>query len=140
MRWLFLKDLQILRRSPLLVALLVIYPVVVALLLGFALSRGPEKPKVAFLNQVPASQNTFRVGGTTIDASRYSKELFKSVEPVTVHNRREAIAKVRDGDALAALIIPPDLTQKLATGLQSAQVEVIYNDEDPVKANYVNQT
>ncbi len=30
MRWLLLKDLQILRRSPLLVALLVIYPVVIA--------------------------------------------------------------------------------------------------------------
>jgi ABC-2 type transport system permease protein len=139
MRWLFLKDLRILRRSPLLVALLVIYPVVVALLLGFALSRGPEKPKVAFLNQVPPSANTFKVGGTSIDASKYSKELFKSVEPVTVHSRSEALAKVRDGDALAALIIPPDVTQKLATGLQSARVEVVYNDEDPVKGNYVNQ-
>ena len=43
MRWLLLKDLQILRRSPLLVALLIIYPVLVALLIGYALSRGlPE--------------------------------------------------------------------------------------------------
>ncbi len=41
MRWLFLKDLQILRRSPLLVALLVIYPVVIALLIGFALIAAP---------------------------------------------------------------------------------------------------
>ena len=30
MRWLLLKDLQILRRSPLLVALLVLYPLVIA--------------------------------------------------------------------------------------------------------------
>ncbi|MEA2184942.1 MAG: hypothetical protein QOF69_4127, partial [Solirubrobacteraceae bacterium] len=34
MRWLLLKDLQILRRSPLLVGLLVIYPVAIALLIG----------------------------------------------------------------------------------------------------------
>jgi ABC-type transport system involved in cytochrome c biogenesis permease component len=139
MRWLFLKDLQILRRSPLLVGLLIVYPIVVALLLGFALSRGPEKPKVAFLNQVDPAENSFSVGSTKIDASRYSKELFKSVEPITVNSRREAFDKVRSGDALAALIIPADVTRKLATGLQSAQVEVVYNAEDPVKGNYVNQ-
>jgi ABC-type transport system involved in cytochrome c biogenesis permease component len=139
MRWLFLKDLQILRRSPLLVALLVVYPVVVAVLLGFALSRGPERPKVAFLNQVPPNASTFKVGGEKIDASKYSKELFKSVDPIRVSSRREALDKVRSGDALAALIIPADVIQKLATGLESAQVEVVYNQEDPVKGQYVNQ-
>ena len=53
MRWLLLKDLQILRRSPLLVALLVIYPIVIAVLFGLALSGGPDKPRVAFANLVP---------------------------------------------------------------------------------------
>ena len=48
MRWLLLKDLQILRRSPLLVSLLVIYPIVLSVLIGLALSAGPDKPKVAF--------------------------------------------------------------------------------------------
>ena len=50
MRWLLVKDLRILRRSPLLVSLLVIYPIVIAVLIGFALSRGPDKPEVAFYN------------------------------------------------------------------------------------------
>ena len=36
MRWLLVKDFQILRRSPLLVALLIIYPVALALMIGFA--------------------------------------------------------------------------------------------------------
>ena len=49
-RWLLIKDLRILRRSPLLVALLVLYPVVVAILIGAALTGGPEKPRVAFAN------------------------------------------------------------------------------------------
>ena len=35
MRWLLLKDLQILRRSPLLVGLLIIYPIAISLLIGF---------------------------------------------------------------------------------------------------------
>ena len=54
MRWLLLKDLQILRRSPLQAVLLVAYPVLIAVLVGFAISRSPEKPRVAFLNEVPS--------------------------------------------------------------------------------------
>jgi ABC-2 type transport system permease protein len=113
--------------------------VLVALLLGFALSRGPDRPKVAFLNEVPPGESTFKVGGEKINASRYANELFKSVDPIRVSSRREAIEKVRSGDALAALIIPADVIRKLSTGLESAQVEVVYNQEDPVKGQYVNQ-
>ena len=72
MRWLFLKDLQILRRSPLVTALLVVYPVAIAVLIGFALSRGPEKPRVAFLNEVPAGQ-PFVLGGTQVRHRRRSQ-------------------------------------------------------------------
>jgi ABC-2 type transport system permease protein len=117
----------------------VLYPVVVSLLIGFALSRGPDKPRVAFVNLVPPSANTISLGGENVDASRYASELFKSIEPVRLHSREAAIQKVRSGDALAALIIPSDITQKLSTGLESAQVEVIYNNEDPVKGRYVEQ-
>ncbi len=139
MRWLLLKDLQILRRSPLLVGLLVVYPVAIAVLIGVALSRSPEKPKVAFVNQVPPAASTFKLGGQEIDASKYAERLFESVEPVRVGTREQAIEKVRDGEALGALIVPPDITEKLGTGLQSAEVEVIYNNEDPVKGRYVEQ-
>ena len=66
MRWLFLKDLQILRRSPLVTVLLILYPVAIAVLIGFALSRGPEKPRVAFLNEVPPG-TPLVVGGTQFD-------------------------------------------------------------------------
>ena len=139
MRWLFLKDLRILGRSPLLVGLLVVYPVVIAVLIGLALSRAPDKPKVAFFNQVPPSASTFRLGGQEIDAAKYANELFESVDPVEVHSRKEALDKVKSGEALAALIVPPDIVQKLGTGLQSPQVEVIYNNEDPVKGRLVDQ-
>ena len=140
MRWLLLKDLLILRRSPLLVALLVIYPIAIALLIGFALSRGPEKPKVAFLNLVPPSANTFDLGGEKIDVSKYSKRLFKAVDPIRVKTRTQALEKVRSGEALAALIIPADITEKLGGGIERPTVEVIYNVEDPVKASFVEST
>jgi hypothetical protein len=138
-RWLLLKDVQILRRSPLLVTLLVVYPILIALLIGFALSRGPQKPRVAFLNQVPASESKINLGGQTIDVTKYTSQLFQAIKPIRVNSRAEALDKVKSGDALAALIIPPDVTQKLASGLQPARVEVIYNNEDPLKARLVDQ-
>ena len=62
MRWLLIKDLQILRRSPLLVGLLIVYPVAIALMIGFALSSPPGKPKVALYDEVPPGQGTIRIG------------------------------------------------------------------------------
>src|SRR4029450_941953 len=87
MRWLLLKDLQILRRSPLLVALLVIYPIVIAVLFGLALSGGPDKPKVAFANLVSSDDNEFRVGGRTLDVTDYAGRLFGSIDPIRVNTR-----------------------------------------------------
>ena len=139
MRWLFLKDLRILRRSPFLVALLIIYPALVALLIGLALSRGPDKPRVAFLNEVPEGQSTIDLGGKHVDLSRYSSQFFQAVDPVRVDTREQAVAKVRSGDALAALIIPADIVDKLASGIEQARVEVIYNG-DALKQSFVQST
>jgi len=139
MRWLLLKDLRILRRSPLLVALLVIYPIVVALLIGLALSRGPDKPTVAFVNEVVEGQSTIELGGERIDLARYSERFFESVAPLRVDTRAEAVEAVRTGDALAALIVPADIVDRLATGLQQARVEVIYNG-DALKQSFVEST
>ncbi len=140
MRWLLLKDLRILRRSPMLVALLVLYPVVIATLIGFALSRGPDKPRVAFANLVPSSGQEIDLGGKRIDVTRQAGPLFRAIDPVRVKTRAEAIKKVRDGDVLGALVIPEDTTRKLQSGIEPATVEVFYNADDPVKASYVRDT
>jgi len=128
-RWLLVKDLRILRRSPALTALLVIYPAVVAVLIGLALSRGPGLPRVAFLNQIPSSETVITLGRTRIDTRRYERELFQAIAPVPVSTRAQALADVRSGSTIAALIIPPDLPRRLASGNQSAYVTVIYNGD-----------
>jgi len=144
-RWLLLKDLQILRRSPLLVALLVLYPVVVALLVGAALSSGPSKPKVAFANLVPADEAKIDLGGRRLDATTYASELFDAVDPIRVDSREEAIAKVESGEALGALVIPPDVIERLQGTLalgggDPPTVEVYYGAENPLKRRYVQAT
>jgi ABC-type multidrug transport system permease subunit len=140
MRWLLLKDLQILRRSPLLVALLVLYPVVIAVLIGFALSRGPDKPEVAFYNGLSPSASKIELGGDQIDLATEGRRLFDAIDPVRVDSREEAIQKVKDGDVLGALIIPDDLAQNLQSTLQPGTVEVFYNAEDPAKQQFVDNT
>ena len=144
-RWLLLKDLQIPRRSPLLVALLVIYPIVIAVLFGFALSGGPEKPRVAFANLVPPGESEFNIGGRTLDAADYADRLFESIDPIPVDTREEAIETVRSGEALGALVLPADSTERLRSTLglgggDPPTVEVYYNAEDPVKRRFVEAT
>jgi ABC-2 type transport system permease protein len=140
-RWLFVKDLQILRRSPLVTVLLIVYPVAIAVLIGFALSRGPETPRVAFLNQVPEGQ-PFVLAGTEFDIAGARSELCSRIECIPVSSEQEARDMVQSGDALAALILPPDLIDRLESlgSLTPSQpnVRVLVNEEDPVKARLVD--
>jgi ABC-2 type transport system permease protein len=128
-RWMLAKDLRILRRSPALSMLLIIYPAAIAVLIGLALSRGPGLPRVAFLNEIPPSQAVITLGSTRIDTTRYERQLFQAIQPVRVSSRAQAIADVRDGSTIAALIIPPDLPHLLASAATSAYVQVIYNGD-----------
>jgi ABC-2 type transport system permease protein len=141
MRWLLLKDLQILRRSPLQAVLLVLYPVLIALLVGFAISRGPEKPRVAFLNEVPIGAR-IEVGGQRLPSANVQSRVCRKVECVHVRDHAEAVKKVEEGDVLAALILPANLINKinsLSTFTPGTpKVEVLVNEEDPVKAGLVN--
>jgi ABC-type transport system involved in cytochrome c biogenesis permease component len=143
MRWLLIKDLQILRRSPLLVGLLIVYPIAIALMIGFALSSPPSKPKVAFYNEVPKGKGTISLGSQRLDVASYASDLLSSVQPIRVHSEAQAIATVRDGRALAAVIIPAQLPQQIQSlvtqGVGSPTVQLYINSRDPIERQYVNQ-
>jgi ABC-2 type transport system permease protein len=141
MRWLLLKDLQILRRSPLQAVLLVAYPVLIAVLVGFAISPESGKPRVAFLNQIPAGSRV-TVGGAQLPAVGVDDRICRRVQCVRVHSRDEAVKEVESGDALAALILPSDLVDQinsLSTPTPGVpKVEVLVNEENPLKAQAVD--
>ncbi|HST68318.1 MAG TPA: ABC transporter permease [Solirubrobacterales bacterium] len=140
-RWLLLKDLQILRRSPLQAVLLVAYPILIAVLVGFAISRGPEDPRVAFLNEVPPDTR-INVGGQELPKANVREQICERVECVFVDDREEAMSKVESGDVLAALVLPADLVNKinslstLTPGVP--EVEILVNEENAVKAELVD--
>jgi ABC-2 type transport system permease protein len=122
MRWLLLKDLQILRRSPLLVVLLIVYPIV-----------------------VPLGQSEFSIGGRELDVADYAPRLFESIDAVRVESREEAVERVRSGEALGAIIIPEDATDRLRrtlslSGGEPPTIEIYYNAADPLKRELVEST
>jgi ABC-type multidrug transport system permease subunit len=141
MRWLLLKDLQILRRSPLQAILLVAYPILIAILVGLAISRGPDQPRVAFLNEVPTGAR-INVGGQQLPSSNVKGRICSRVECVFVSDREQAEEEVSSGDVLAALVLPADLVDKinslstLTPGVP--RVEVLVNEENAVKAELVD--
>jgi ABC-2 type transport system permease protein len=143
MRWLLVKDLQLLRRSPLVTGLLVIYPIVLAVLIGLAISRSPEKPRVAFLDQIPkgAGLDLGSTGG--FSQQEAYRQLCGKIECVNVSSRDELERKVRDGDVLGGLILPADFLDRLQSELSTnasapAKVEVLVNEDDPLKAQVVD--
>jgi ABC-type multidrug transport system permease subunit len=126
MRWLLRKDLLILRRSRLLVAVLVLYPVAIALLIGFALSRSPSRPRVAIVDET-APGETVQVGSQRVEVARYARQLFSQVDAIEVGSRAQAERDVSSADVLAAVVIPADLAARVASGTGQAQLELIYN-------------
>jgi hypothetical protein len=142
-RWLLIKDLQILRRSPLLVGLLIVYPIAIALMIGFALSSPPSKPTVAIYNEVPKNHGTINLGSQKLNVASYASDLLSSVQPIKVHSRAEAIAAVHDGRALAAVVIPAALPQQIQSlitqGVGSPTVQLYVNGKDPIERQFVDQ-
>ena len=122
------KDLRILARSRVLVAVLVVYPIAIALLIGLAISRSPGKPKVAIANLAPPGA-TVELGGSKIEVGRYYAQLFSEVQPLKVATRAQALEKVQSGQALAAVVIPANIASKLSSVLSQGQLEVIYNGD-----------
>jgi ABC-type multidrug transport system permease subunit len=140
-RWLLLKDMQILRRSPLQAVLLVAYPILIAVLVGFAISPDSSKPRVAFLNEVPPGTRV-TVGERQLPSLGVSDRICEQVECVHVETRQEAIDEVKSGDALAALILPSDLVDEINSlstlSPGTPEVEVLVNEENPLKAQAVD--
>ncbi|MDQ5895724.1 MAG: transporter permease [Actinomycetota bacterium] len=137
MRWLLLKDLQILRRSPLQLALLVLYPIVIALLVGFAMTRGGEETKVALFNAMPAG-SSLGFGGEEVNGDEIRDQLCDRVDCLEADSTEDASGMVESGEATAAVIVPEDLGEKILSlaslNPQSPEIQVIVNGSNTVES------
>jgi ABC-type transport system involved in multi-copper enzyme maturation permease subunit len=112
---LLVKDLRVLRRSPVLVGLLVAYPLLVAGLVGLVAGYGSSKPRVALVDEdhLPAS---VVVGGRRFRIDDAIDQVSRNVHLVRM-GRDEGRRQLETGRVVATLTVPPGFVADLRGGL-----------------------
>jgi len=116
------KDVLVLRRSPLLLGILIAYPLAIALLIGLVASYGSSKPRVAFVDEdnLPA---TVVLGGKRFDVGHTIDEASKKVKLVRL-SPEEAKRQLDDGRVVAVVTVPPGFISTLRGMVRSPQLEL----------------
>ncbi|MGB2952312.1 MAG: ABC transporter permease [Gaiellaceae bacterium] len=119
---LFRKDAVVLRRSPLLLGLLIAYPLVIALLVGLVAGYANARPRVAFVDEDNLPHEIV-LGGHRFNVDRTINEVGKEVRLVRL-DRREAQRELGNGKVVAVLTVPPGFVSTLQGLVQSPRLEV----------------
>ena len=111
------KDLRVLVRSPLLLGVLIVYPLLVAGLVGLVAGYGSSKPRVALVDEDHLPQ-VVTVGGQRFRIQDAIDEVGKNVHLVRMDPvpARRALAT---GRVVATLTVPPGFLADLRSGLHS---------------------
>ena len=105
------KDLRVLLRSPLLLGVMLTYPLVIAVLVGLVAGYANTKPRVALvdLDHLP---KTIAVGGHVFHVDATIDEIARNVKLVRLAPH-EAERQLRDGRLVATLTVPPGFVADL---------------------------
>jgi hypothetical protein len=111
------KDLRLLRRSPALLAALIVYPLVFAALVGVVVRYANERPKVAFvdLDNLP---ETLTVGGQRFNVPRVISQVQGSVHLVPMEEE-DADSELANGSIVAEIVVPRGFASKLRGMVES---------------------
>ena len=110
-RLLLAKDLRTLSRAPALLAALILYPLLIALLVGLVARFADDKPRVGFvdLDEIP---KTLSVGGEEFDVNALIEQVEDEVELVPL-SEDEAADRLRSGDTVATIVVPRGFVSRL---------------------------
>jgi ABC-2 type transport system permease protein len=105
------KDLLLLRRSPVLVGVLVAYPLLVALLVGVVAGYANTKPRVAFVDRdgLPAH---VQVGGKSFDVRALIDRVATEIDLVPM-SEQQASRQLETGRVVASVVVPPGFVRAL---------------------------
>ncbi|MBM3634858.1 MAG: hypothetical protein FJW99_06180 [Actinobacteria bacterium] len=136
-RLLFAKDLRVLGRSQGLLAVLIGYPIVIAILLAIALSGGDRRPAIAFVN-LDAGARTVQVGDDRLSVDDYASRLEDDVDLVrlTPQQAQDALA---DGRVSAVLTVPEGFITDLQSGLKPPVLQLATNPRSPIEAQAIER-
>lgn len=116
------KDLLVLRRSPLLLALLVAYPLLIAALVGLVAVYGSAKPRVALVDEDGLPPRV-EIGGRSFDIGRALRRVSKDVTLVRLDDE-EARRQLETGKVVAAVTVPPGFISQLKGMVVSPRLEL----------------
>jgi ABC-type multidrug transport system permease subunit len=111
------KDLLVLRRSPLLLGVLIAYPLVIAALISLTATFVNSKARVALVDQDHLPK-TIVIGSHTFHVDRTIDEVAKNVKLVRLP-AGEARRQLQTGSIVASLTIPRGFVADLKTGVHS---------------------
>jgi len=119
-RLLLLKDLRVLRRSPLLLGALLAYPVVIALLVGLVAGYANAKPRVAWVDE-DGLPPVVSVGGHRFHIGSVVDDVAQQVTLVKL-SASEAAHELANGKVVATITVPDGFLDELGTGTSSPQL------------------
>lgn len=119
---LFRKDLRILRRSPALVAILVAYPMVIAVLIGLTATYASAKPRVALVDR-DGLPPTVVIAGRAFSVQEAIDEVSKNVRLVRMP-LDQAERELANGKVVGVLEIPPGFLATLKGLVSSPKIVV----------------
>ncbi len=126
-RFLLGKDTRLLRRSPALLLALIVYPLVVAVLVGLVVRYAGEQPRVALvdLDNIPS---VVEVGGQEFDVDALLDQTAEDIELVRL-GPDEAERALRAGDVLATITIPDGFIRALRGMFRSPELRLDFNSD-----------
>jgi hypothetical protein len=116
------KDALVLRRSPLLLGILLAYPIAIAVLVGLVASYANSKPRVALVDEDNLPP-TVVIGGKRFHVDRTIDEVSKNVKLVRL-SPEQASQQLRSGKVVAVVTVPPGFISTLKAMVRSPQLEV----------------
>lgn len=114
------KDLLVLRRSPLLLAALVAYPLLVAVLVGLVAGFATAKPRVAFVD-LDGIPDTLELAGQEYDVAGTVERVAEEVDLVRL-DPGEARRQLEAGRVVAVVTVPPGFVSDLRGMARSPQL------------------
>jgi ABC-2 type transport system permease protein len=116
------KDLLVLRRSPLLLGILVAYPALIAVLVGLVAGYASAKPRVGFVDE-DGLPPTVVLGGHRFHVDDTIRRVSKNVNLVRL-SPEDAAQQLRTGKVVATITVPPGFIATLKTLIHSPQLEL----------------
>ena len=114
------KDLRVLRRSPALLAALVLYPLLFAVLVGLVVRFASDRPTVAFVD-LDGLPDELTLAGESFDVQNVIEQVNDRAELVAM-SEEEAERQLETGEVVAAIVVPRGFAARLRGMVESPEL------------------